>query len=83
MECESFYYEEEGRFSNDNTPSKYENERKFQPALLKVRKAIDFSESISRENSTDNITLVKKQKDLYFVVDGLKFQGERRKKILN
>ena len=53
MECETVYYEEEGRFSNDNTPSKYDNERKFQPALLKVRKAIDFSESISRENSTD------------------------------
>lgn len=81
MECETVYYEEEGRFSNDNTPSKYDNERKFQPALLKVRKAIDFSESISRENSADSITLVKKKKDLYFLVDGVKFQGEKSKKL--
>jgi len=68
------FYEEDGHFSADCTPIKSAEEvQKFNHALLKVRKAINFSESVSRENSSDSLNLVKKRKELYFPVERIKF----------
>ena len=61
---------------SDITPTKVIQDNDLNLGLLHARKAISFTSNVSRENSSDILKEEYRQKDLFFPVEKVKFEGK-------